>query len=74
MSDIQEIILDEVRNVRSELQDHRRESSERHDKMDGRVRSVESWQAEANGKITAFGTAGVILGGVITWVTGLFKS
>lgn len=68
MSDdsIQQIILDELR-------EHRRESNDRHIQIDKRVRKVETWQADANGKITIIGALGVAIGGFITWITDIFK-
>lgn len=66
--EIQHVILDEVRNIRAELHLHRTESYDRHDKIDVRVRQVESWQNNADGKITVIATVGVILGGFITWI------
>lgn len=44
------------------------------DSHDTRIRSVENWQSNANGKITAFGIAGVLVGGAVTYLTDLFKS
>lgn len=44
------------------------------DKHDERIRTVESWQNRADGKVTAFGAVGVLIGGVITWVVELWKN
>ena len=71
---IQQIILEEVRNTRDELKAHRAESLLRHDGIDTRVRHIESWQSNANGKITMIGIVGVLVGGVIGWITDIFKS
>lgn len=60
--EITEIILEELR-------EHRRESSMRHEKMDHRVRKIEDWQSNANGKITMLGAIGVFMGGIVTWLT-----
>lgn len=70
--EIQHIILDEVRNIRAELHLHRTESYERHDKIDERVRAVESWQNNANGKITVITAVSMAVGGVITWISNKF--
>lgn len=43
------------------------------DGHDERIRKTESWQANADGKITAFGAAGVAIGGLITWIASFFK-
>lgn len=64
--DITQIILDELR-------EHRKESNDRHVAIDKRVRKVENWQAEANGKITIIGTVGVAVGGIVTWLTDVFR-
>ena len=63
--EISQIILEELR-------EHRRESNERHVQVDKRIRKVENWQSEANGKITIISAVGVAIGGIITWVTGIF--
>jgi len=63
--EISEIILQELR-------DHRKESATRHEAIEQRVRHVESWQSNADGKITAFGIVGVFIGGLVTWATDLF--
>jgi phosphatidylserine decarboxylase len=69
MSDeIQQIILDEVRNIRGELQLHRTESAERHDNLDVRVRATEKWVNNADGKITVLGVVAVMVGSVLTWL------
>jgi len=65
--DISQIILDELRA-------HREESRDRHDKIETRVRNVEAWQSNADGKITVFGLVGVFIGGFVTWVTNLFHN
>lgn len=43
------------------------------DKHDERIRNVENWQADANGKVTMVGAFGVTLGGVITAVVEYFR-
>lgn len=63
--DIAEIILEELRA-------HREESSKRHEQIDVRVRKVETWQSNADGKVTMIGVFGVLFGGFITWLTDLF--
>ena len=64
--DIQEVILEELRA-------HRTESNARHVEMDKRVRNIENWQSDANGKITMFGAFGTALGAFIVWVVSIFK-
>ena len=56
--DIQQIILDELRALRSDIHP--------------RLRAVETWQSEANGKITMIGLFATMMGGVVTWVAGMF--
>lgn len=73
MADLQEIILDEVRNVRAELQAHRVESVTRHNGIDTRVRAVENWQSDANGRMTMLGLVGVCIGAVATWFLDFVK-
>lgn len=60
-SDINEIILDELR-------EHRRETRERLDKINGRVRKTEEWQANANGKMTILSAIGMMAGGIVAWL------
>lgn len=43
------------------------------DKHDERIRTVENWQADANGKITMVGVFGVTLGGFFTAVVEYFR-
>lgn len=43
------------------------------DKHDERIRKVENWQADANGKVTTIGAIGVVMGGIITAVAEYFK-
>jgi len=63
---ISEIILEELR-------EHRAESNARHIEVDKRLRKVEVWQADANGKISIIGAVGVAVGGFITWVSGILR-
>ena len=62
---IAQLILEELREFRAEV-------NARHDKIDERIRDVESWQSNANGKITIIGSLGVLMGGFFTWVVGIF--
>lgn len=57
--DISQIILAELRDFRKDI--------------NTRVNSVEKWQANADGKITMFGVFCMVIGGVIVWITNLFK-
>ena len=63
-NDISQIILDELR-------EHRRESADRHELMDVRLRTVENWQHEIKGKATMFGVICTACGGIIAWLTSL---
>lgn len=65
-NEISKIILDELRA-------HRSESNERHVQIDNRVRRVEDWQSNANGKISIIGAVGVGIGGFIAWVGDFFR-
>lgn len=71
-NDIQQVILEEVRNIRGELQLHRSESAERHENLDVRVRNTEKWQSNADGKITVIGVVAVMVGSVLTWLANKF--
>lgn len=64
--DISQIILDELRA-------HRQESAQRHEGFDKRIRKVEIWQADASGKMTMLGLVGVVAGGIVTWLTQIFR-
>ena len=44
------------------------------DKHDDRIRAVESWQNNTDGKITAYGVVGVLIGAAITWVSEFWKN
>lgn len=57
MSDIQEIILEELRALRSDIVP--------------RINKVEQWQANANGKITMFGLFCAGIGGVVSWISAI---
>lgn len=60
MSDeISNIILEELRALRSDLAP--------------RVNAVEKWQSNADGKITMFGIFCVTIGGMISWVVSILK-
>lgn len=64
--DISQIILQELR-------EHRRESSVRHENMDTRVRVVETWQANAEGKVKVFGLFLAAVTSFLAWLIGVFK-
>lgn len=71
MVDINEIILQEVRETRAELKAHRLESNVRHDSLELRVRTNERWISDANGKITMFGLFCAAVGSAVAWVAGI---
>lgn len=71
--DVAHMILEEVRNTRAELHLHRAESSDRHDALDTRVRGVEGWQNNVDGKVTMFGIFCTIAGGLIAWLSNFVK-
>jgi hypothetical protein len=62
--EISQIILDELRA-------HREESRDRHDQLDIRVRNVEGWQKNAEGKITIIGLVCTATAGFVAWISTL---
>jgi hypothetical protein len=65
---------DRIQIILDELREHRRESADRHESMDGRVRKIEHWQSNADGKITAFGVIAAGVGSILTYLAGYLKS
>ena len=58
-----DIILDELRA-------HRDESRDRHNQLDGRVRNVEAWQSNAEGKAKMLAVVMTSAAGVFAWLSG----
>lgn len=56
---VTQIILDELRAMREDIAP--------------RLRKVESWQDNADGKITMFGLFCSAIGGIVVWFVGTFK-
>ena len=66
MSDRIDIILDELR-------EHRKESKERHDLIEERLRSLEETRAHQKGAATATAAIAALISGVISLLCSLFN-
>jgi len=66
MSDRIDIILEELR-------EHRKESKERHDLMELRVRSLEETRAHQKGAATMAGVIATVTSGIVSLIISTFK-
>lgn len=64
---------DRIDMILEELREHRKESAERHEKIDTRIRSLEESRAHQKGSITAIGIIATIISGFISFVVSTFK-
>ena len=80
---LQQHILDSLRDLGEEIRSHSKSSQERHEKLrehidekfmhqDGRIGSLEQKAARLGGVYKALATVGSVAGLVIGWLLGLF--
>lgn len=66
-------MADRIDMILEELREHRKESRERHEAMDTRIRSLEETRAHQKGSVTAIGIIASIISGLVSLIVSTFK-